>query len=71
MLMMMKKTRKNSVKDILIDLYLFPSLWKYQQEINHLSESEMIATNNNNNNHSNYILAKRFKKFRCPHCEHS
>ena len=70
MLMMMKKTRKNSIKDILIDLYLFPSLWKYQQEINHVSESEMIATNNNTN-HSNYVLAKRFKKFRCPHCEHS
>ena len=47
---------------------LFFSLWKYQQEINHVSESDMLITNNNN---SNYCLAKRFKKFRCPHCEHA
>ncbi len=49
---------------------LFFSLWKYQQEIHDLSESDMITTNNNNNN-PNYSFAKRFKKFRCPHCEHS
>ncbi|CAF1019356.1 unnamed protein product [Adineta steineri] len=43
------------------------ALWKYQQEINDLSESDMFT----NNNHSNYSLSKSFKKFRCPHCEHS
>jgi hypothetical protein len=28
----------------------------------------MTTTTNNN---PNYSFAKRFKKFRCPHCEHS
>ncbi|UJR30461.1 hypothetical protein I4U23_017994 [Adineta vaga] len=46
------------------------ALWKYQQEINDISESDLIITNNNNNL-SNYSFARRFKKFRCPHCEHS
>ncbi|CAF2939177.1 unnamed protein product [Rotaria sp. Silwood2] len=47
------------------------ALWKYQQEINDLSESDMTATVNNDNNHSNHLFIQRFKKFRCPHCEHS
>ncbi|CAF0843893.1 unnamed protein product [Rotaria sp. Silwood1] len=38
------------------------ALWKYQQEINNLSES----TPNNKNS-----FTKSFKKFQCPHCEHS
>ena len=46
------------------------ALWKYQQEINQLSESDISLINNNNIN-STYALARRFKKFRCPHCEHS
>ncbi|CAF3340871.1 unnamed protein product [Rotaria socialis] len=37
------------------------SLWKYQQEINNLSES---APNR-------ISFSKSFKKFQCPHCEHS
>lgn len=41
---------------------IYFSLWKYQQEINHLSDS---PTN------SNGSLNKTFKKFQCPHCEHS
>ncbi|CAF1019366.1 unnamed protein product [Adineta ricciae] len=52
------------------------ALWKYQQELNNLTES---PTNHNNNNttyhHQNHpnasFLAKPFKKFQCPHCEHS
>ncbi|CAF0893896.1 unnamed protein product [Rotaria sordida] len=44
------------------------ALWKYQQEINDLSESDMITTMNNDKNH---LFTKHFKKFRCPHCEHS
>jgi hypothetical protein len=37
------------------------SLWKYQQEINNLSE---LPSNHNNS------FTKSFKKFQCPHCEH-
>lgn len=48
--------RKFSLK---INLILFIlSLWKYQQEINNFSIS---PTNSN----------KSFKKYQCPHCEHS
>ncbi len=65
-LMMMKMTRKNFKIDF-IDQNLVFSLWKYQQEVNDLSESDI----SNTNNQSNYSFAKRFKKFRCPHCEHS
>ncbi|CAF1006084.1 unnamed protein product [Adineta ricciae] len=46
------------------------ALWKYQQEINDTPESDLTITNNNNNQ-LNYSFAKQFKKFRCPHCEHS
>jgi hypothetical protein len=66
-LMMMMKMRKN-LNIIFIYFIFYFSLWKYQQEINDLSESDIITANNNN---SNYSFAKRFKKFRCPHCEHS
>jgi hypothetical protein len=59
-------TRKNFKIDF-IDQNLVFSLWKYQQEVNDLSESDI----SNTNNQSNYSFAKRFKKFRCPHCEHS
>ncbi|CAF4496241.1 unnamed protein product [Rotaria sp. Silwood1] len=47
------------------------ALWKYQQEINDLPESDMSTTINSDKNHSNHLFAKHYKKFRCPHCEHS
>ncbi|CAF0790008.1 unnamed protein product [Adineta steineri] len=49
------------------------ALWRYQQEINNLSESTINSNNNNNNNsnNNNALITKSFKKFQCPHCEHS
>ncbi|UJR16055.1 hypothetical protein I4U23_002968 [Adineta vaga] len=51
------------------------ALWKYQQELNNLTESPTNPNPNihhHSNNHYNAsLLPKPFKKFQCPHCEHS
>ncbi|CAF4759951.1 unnamed protein product, partial [Rotaria magnacalcarata] len=47
------------------------ALWKYQQEINDLSESGVTTAVNHERHNSNHLFAKQLKKFRCPHCEHA
>ncbi|CAF1630392.1 unnamed protein product [Rotaria magnacalcarata] len=47
------------------------ALWKYQQEINDLSESGITTAVNHERHNSNHLFAKQLKKFRCPHCEHA